>query len=204
MTAIRLTSPYPERNKGPILEVLRQWLPQANGTVLEIASGTGQHAVHFAAHFSGLSWQPTDPDKASLGSIDAWRAHAQLPNLLPALALDVREPVWPLERAAAVVCINMIHISPWECTVALFSGAARVLDKGAVVVLYGPFRRADIPTAPSNEAFDEDLRRRNPAWGLRQLEDVDAIARQHDFDRVATVDMPANNLTVVFRKGEGG
>lgn len=195
----RRYSPSVVRNRDPILEVLRRVLPPA-GSVLEIASGSGEHAVHFAAALPGLTWQPTDTDPDSLRSIAVWYAEAALPNLLPPAELDVMQPVWPLARADAVVCINMLHISQWKATEALFAGAARLLSAGAPLALYGPFRRAGVPTAPSNEAFDESLRSRNPAWGLRDLEDVTAAAEAAGFKLDEVVDMPANNLTVILRR----
>lgn len=187
------------RNAGPIAAVLRDALP-ARGLALEAASGTGEHAVRFAREFPGLLWQPSDPDPAALRSIEAWRSGAGLANLLPAIALDVATPAWPVERADAIVCINMTHIAPWAATLGLVRGAGRLLAAGAPLILYGPFRRRSVPTAPSNEAFDASLRARDPQWGLRELEAVVAAAeaRGLTLDRVA--EMPANNLTAVLRK----
>lgn len=195
----RRHSPSAARNRDPILEVLRRVLPPA-GTVLEIASGTGEHAVHFAAALPGLTWQPTDADAESLRSIAAWRDEAALPNLLPPVALDVTSPRWPIERADALVCINMIHISPWEATLALFAGAVRLLPGDAPLMLYGPFRRAGEPAVPSNEDFDASLRRRNVAWGIRDLDDVTVAAEASGFGLSDVVGMPANNLSVIFRR----
>ncbi len=192
-------SPSAARNRDPILEVLRRALPPS-GTVIEIAGGTGEHAVHFAAALPCLTWQPTDPDPDSLRSIAAWRAEAALPNLLPPIELDVTWSRWPIDRADAVMCINMIHISPWKATPALFVGAARLLPAGAPLVLYGPYRRAGVPTAPSNEAFDTSLRSRNSAWGLRDLDEVTATAGAHGFALAEVVEMPTNNLSVVYRR----
>ena len=197
----RLFSPSTARNRGPILEVLRRVLPAA-GTVLEIASGTGEHAVHFAAHFPHLVWQPTDRDPAALGSIAAWIEAAGLKNIRPPVLLDVCEQNWPIDRADAIVCINMIHISPWAATEALMRAAGRLLPAGGILFLYGPYRRADRATAASNEAFDADLRRRNPEWGLRALEAVTAAAASHGLSLLETIEMPANNLSVVFSRSD--
>jgi len=196
----RLLAPAAERNRGPILDVLRRVLP-ASGSVLEIASGTGQHAVHFAQALPGLRWQPSDPDAHARRSISAWVAHAGLPNLAEPLAFDVRDASsWPEVALDAIVCINMIHISPWACTDALFTGAARVLRPGGVLFLYGPYRREGRHTAPSNEAFDQQLRSRDPSWGVRDLETVVALGLDRGLDCVEVVEMPANNLSVVFRR----
>jgi SAM-dependent methyltransferase len=195
----RRHAPAAERNREPILAVLRRHLP-AEGLVLEVASGTGQHAVHFAAALPGLAFQPSDPDPSARGSIDAWAAASGLPNLRPALDLDAGARAWPALRAEAVLCINMIHISPWTATLGLLAGSARVLPPGGVLLLYGPYRRDDVETAPGNEEFDRSLRLRNPAWGLRRLEDVTAEAARQGLRRVEVADMPANNLCVVFRR----
>jgi SAM-dependent methyltransferase len=195
----RRSSPSTARNRDPILAVLRRVLP-AQGLVLEIAEGTGEHAVHFAAHLPRLQWQPSDPDPDARASIDAWRASAALSNLLPSIALDVTADPWPVARADAIVCINMIHISPWAATEGLMAGAARLLPRDGVLFLYGPYRREGRHTAPSNEAFDQDLRRRNPAWGVRDLEEVAALAARNGLDLKEVVEMPANNLSVVFRR----
>jgi SAM-dependent methyltransferase len=195
-------APAPERNRDPILAVLREVLP-TSGTLLELASGTGQHAVFFARAFPGLVWQPTDVDPESLESIEAWRAEEPLPNLRPALALDVRADVWPVASADAVLCINMIHISPWEACQGLMRGAARVLTPGGRLILYGPYFVEGRPTAPSNLAFDASLRARDPAWGVRELGAVTEEARRHGLERERVVDMPSNNLTVLFRQPPG-
>lgn len=199
MSDHRRTAPAAARNRDPILNVLREMLP-ASGTVLEVASGTGEHAIHFARGLPHLDWQPSDPDADARLSIAAWREAEGLANLESPLELDAASSDWPVDRADAVVCINMIHISPWDATLGLMAGAGRLLASGAPLVLYGPYRREGHVTAPSNAAFDEDLKSRNPAWGLRLLEDVarEADAQGFDLDRV--VEMPANNLTVVFRK----
>lgn len=192
-------APAAERNRDPILAVLRRVLPARPGAlVLEVASGSGQHAVHFAAALPHLRWQPSDQDPVARDSVAAWRAEAGLDNLLPPLSLDVRGP-WPVQAADAIFCANMIHISPWACTLALLSGAAAVLPPGSPLVLYGPYRRGGAHTAPSNAAFDASLRSRDPSWGVRDLEAVVAQARGFALDEV--VEMPANNLTVVLRRG---
>jgi SAM-dependent methyltransferase len=191
----KLCAPAAERNRDPILAVLRRVLPD-RGTVLEIASGTGQHAVSFARALTGLRWQPSDPSAEARDSIEAWRAEAS--NVLPPLALDAAAEAWPIDRADAVVCINMIHIAPWSACVGLLRGAGRVLPPGGVLVLYGPYKRGGAHTAPSNEAFDRDLRVRDPAWGVRDVDDVAAEARAHGLAVREIVQMPANNLTLVL------
>lgn len=195
----RRTAPATERNREPILAVLREELP-GSGLVLEVASGTGEHAVHFARALPGLVWQPSDPSPDALRSIAAWSAAGGLDNVLPPLALDAAAPLWPIDRADALVCINMVHISPWAATEGLMQGAGRLLSAGAPLCLYGPYRRAGQPIAPSNAAFDSDLRSRNPDWGLRDLEAVAILAEAQELRLERVVEMPANNLTVVFRK----
>jgi SAM-dependent methyltransferase len=192
-------SPSAERNRDAILAVLRNVLPQ-RGTVLEIASGTGQHAIHFAAALPGVAWQPSDADAAARASIAAWTAHSGLTNIRPPLDLDVCRNAWGIDAAHALVCINMIHISPWAATEALIDGAARVLDPGGVLFLYGPYRRGGAHTASSNEAFDLQLRSRNPAWGVRDMEAVAQLAGAAGFAFDEPLAMPANNFSVVFRK----
>ncbi len=258
-----------ERNKGPILEVLKRVLPET-GLVLEIGSGTGQHAAHFAPRLPGLVWQPTDPDPEMRASIDAWAQEALgeaarpgvapenknrgaartgnqqeawsgaegsatgnqqeapgeaarpgvspenknspeaatgnqqetgAPNLRPALDLDVTGDTWPVTEAAAVFSANMIHIAPWDCCEGLLAGAGRILSPNGVLCLYGPFKIGGRHTAPSNESFDQSLRARDPAWGVRDLDDVAQAAEAHGLALTETVAMPANNLTVVFLKG---
>jgi SAM-dependent methyltransferase len=193
-------APAAARNREPILDVLRRHLPH-EGLVLEFASGTGQHVVHFAEALPSLTFQPSDPNESARASVDDWARTLGLANVRPALPLDASAGAWPVAKADAILCINMIHISPWEATVGLIEGAARTLPADGVLYLYGPYRRAGHPTAPSNEDFDRDLRSRNPAWGLRHLEDVAALAARHGFAAPTVVDMPANNLSVVFRKG---
>jgi hypothetical protein len=196
----RRSAPHVARNAAPIADVLRGILPE-RGFVLEVASGTGEHVLHFARAFPKLLWQPSDPDPAAVRSIEAWRIEAGLFNLLPAIPLDARAAQWPVARADAVLCINMIHISPWAATMGLMRGAGRLLDAGAPLFLYGAYRRAGIETAPSNEAFDESLRARDPAWGLRDLDEVVAEAEQNGFGLETVIEMPANNISVIFRKG---
>jgi SAM-dependent methyltransferase len=188
------------RNREPILAVLRRCLP-GPASVLEIASGAGEHAVFFARALPQARWRPTDPDAGARASIAAWRAAADLPNLDAPLALDAADPAsWPTAPVDAVVCINMIHISPWVAAEGLMAGAGRLLPTGGQLVVYGPFLEADLPTAPSNIAFDESLRARDPAWGLRRLDDVVALALRHGLRLAERVAMPANNLTLVFVK----
>ena len=191
-------APATGRNREPILAVLRDVLAE-RGTVLEVASGTGEHVVHFAAAFPQLAFQPSDPDPDALASIEAWRAEAGLGNVLAPVRLDAAADEWPVDRADAILCINMVHISPWAATVGLMRGAGRLLPEGGPLVLYGPYRRMGVPTAPSNEAFDESLRSRDPEWGLRKLEDVTAEAQANGLALERIVEMPANNLTAVFR-----
>ena len=199
MTDARLEYPATHRNRDVILDVLRGALPQT-GVVLEIASGSGEHVIHFAQAMPALTFQPTDPEEAALKSIAAWTAHNALKNVNPPLILDAASDDWPLTSADAILCINMIHISPWRATEGLVRGAARLLKTGAPLYLYGPYRRAGVATAPSNETFDESLKSRNVEWGLRQLEDVAALTKAHGFSGAAVTEMPANNLSVVFRK----
>jgi len=195
----RHVAPAAERNREPILSVLRRVLP-ASGQVLEIASGTGQHIVHFAAALPGLTWQPSDPDEAARESIAAWTAHAGLANVRAPLALDVLQAPWGVDAAQAVVCINMIHIAPWAAAQALFAGAGRLLAPGGVLFLYGPYRRGGAHTAPSNAAFDAQLRAADPAWGVRDLEDVAALGEAAGLALEEVVPMPANNFSLVFRR----
>lgn len=199
MTDHRRYAPAAARNRDPILAVLRSVLP-AQGTVLEVASGSGEHAIHFAAALPDLRIQPSDPDPAAVLSITAWAAMAGLANLLPPLRLDAAAADWPVARADAILCINMIHIAPWAATLGLLAGAGRLLEAGAPLFLYGPFRRAGRALEPSNAAFDQDLRRRDPAWGLRVLEDVAERAAAAGFAAPLVTEMPANNLSVVFVK----
>jgi len=191
-------APATARNREPIREVLARVLP-ARGTVLEIASGSGEHAVYFAGVFPALAWQPSDASGSALASIAAWRAEAGLANLRAPIELDVTTAVWPIAQADAIVCINLVHISPWQATLGLFAGAARVLAAGALLYLYGPYRFAGAFTAASNAAFDRSLRERDPQWGVRDVADLELAARGHGFVLGDTIAMPANNHSLVFR-----
>ena len=221
-TGAKRSAPAAQRNREPIIEVLREWLP-AKGLVLEIASGTGEHAVAFAEAFPHLEWQPSDIHPDALSSIAAWRAEAALPNLHDPVALDASAPDWPVSQADALLSIkmdsdscddskpaekggfdvvlnlNMVHISPWSAALGLLDGAARVLKRGGALILYGPWLRAGVETAPSNLAFDQQLRERDPEWGLRRVEDFDAAASNRGFALEQTRAMPANNLMLLFR-----
>jgi hypothetical protein len=187
------------RNRGPILEVLRQVLPVA-GTVLEIASGSGEHAVFFADAFPDLIWHPTDPDPDNRASIRAWIAETGVTNVTAPADLNAAARAWPVTHADAIVCINMIHISPWEATLGLLAGAARTLPTAAPLYLYGPYRRNGRHTASSNEDFDQSLRAQNPEWGVRDLDEVSEAAAQAGLTLTEVIEMPANNLSVVFRR----
>ncbi|MGF6374193.1 SAM-dependent methyltransferase [Paraburkholderia sp. RAU6.4a] len=202
MTDSRQHSPSAERNREPILAVLREALP-ASGRVLEIASGTGEHAICFAGALPGLDWQPSDADAQARESIAAWTAQAGLANLRAPLALDVHQPDWGVDALDAVVCINMIHISPWNAAQALFDGAGRRLVDGGVLYLYGPYRRGGAHTAPSNEAFDQWLKSRDPEWGVRDMEAVVALGDTAGLTCERVVAMPANNFSLVFTKRAG-
>lgn len=191
-------APATLRNRDAIAAVLADWLP-ASGTVVEVASGSGEHVVHFAARFPALDWQPSDPDPAALTSIAAWCAEAGPANIAPPLMLDAAAPAWPIARADALLCINMVHISPWAATLGLFAGAARHMPRGAPLILYGPYVERDVPTAESNLAFDASLRARNPEWGLRDTEAVTAAAAQAGLAFAERRAMPANNLMLLFR-----
>ncbi|MBC2777486.1 DUF938 domain-containing protein [Parasphingopyxis marina] len=190
-------APATARNRDAIADVLRDVLPET-GTVLEIASGSGEHAIHFAEVFPALRWQPSDPDPACLASIAAWSAESGRANIAPPLELDAASADWPVERADAILCINMIHISPWAATEGLMAGAGRLLAPGVPLYLYGPYRVEGRETAPSNLQFDRWLKERDPAWGLRRLEAVAEEAERHDLRLVRVADMPANNLSLIF------
>ncbi len=196
----RRYAPSTVRNREAILAVLKPHLP-GRGLVLEVASGAGEHTAFFAAACGpDLSFQPTDPDAASHASIDAWAGALGLANVRPALVLDAAAVTWPVDQADAVICINMIHIAPWSATEGLIRGAARVLPPGGLLYIYGPYRRDGQHTAPSNEAFDRDLKSRNPEWGVRDLEAVTEVAAKHGFSAPLVEQMPANNLSVMFRR----
>jgi len=195
-TGIRRQAPAAARNVEPIGDVLADWLP-STGLVLEIASGTGEHALAFARRFPNLDWQPSDPDPEALASIAAWQADGP-GNLKPPLQLDVCDARWPLDRADAILCINMVHISPWETSLGLLDGAERLLPAGAPLILYGPWLEAEVEAAPSNLAFDRDLRARDPRWGLRLVEDFAAEAASRGFILADRCAMPSNNLMLRF------
>jgi SAM-dependent methyltransferase len=192
------SAPAAARNREPILAVLRDYLPRP-AFVLEIASGTGEHAVWFSSALSDLTWQPTDREPEALRSIAAWRAMTGTPNLLPPLRLDAASDSWPVVEADAVVAINMVHVAPWTATRGLIAGAARVLTPGGMLLLYGPFSQGGVHTAASNARFDQELRARDPSWGIRDLNEITALANQHGFAAPDLIEMPANNLTVAFR-----
>jgi hypothetical protein len=196
---VKLRSPAVERNTGPIGEVLAEWLP-ATGTVLEVASGSGEHAVAFARAFPLLQWQPSDPDIAALSSVECWRAEEGSPNLLPPVRLDAASPSWPLDHADAVVAINMVHISPWEASLGLLEGAAGLLPSGGALIFYGPWRFEGQPLEASNAAFDRSLKERDPRWGLREVGTFAEEARQRGLGLVEQRLMPANNRMLLFRR----
>jgi SAM-dependent methyltransferase len=194
----RRSAPAALRNREPIAEVLKDWLP-STGLVLEVASGTGEHAALFAERFPNLEWQPSDVDPDALRSIRAWRDEARLPNLRDPLRLDAASAEWPIAKADAVLSINMVHISPWTSALGLLDGAARLLSGGGALILYGPWLKDDVPTADSNMAFDADLRRRDPQWGLRRVEDFAAAAAERGLVLQEVRAMPANNLMLLLR-----
>lgn len=212
----RQYAPATQRNREPILSILRQVLPP-DGTVLEISSGTGEHAIFFAPRLAPRLWLPSDPNPLARASIASWRDSFPAPNLYPPVALDVRDSVWAVEQTPlpeelqgldlnqhpirAIVNINMIHISPWSATLGLMAGASRLLSAGDVLYLYGPYKQGGSHTAPSNAAFDQSLQMQNPEWGVRDLEAVIAAAEAAGLAFVQTWDMPANNLSVLFQRG---
>ena len=192
------SAPAALRNREPIANVLSDWLP-ASGTVLELASGTGEHAVHFARRFPNLDWQPSDVHADALASIAAHRVAADLPNILPPITLDASSPDWSVERADAVLSINMVHISAWTAALGLVDGAARLLSSGAPLILYGPWLQGGVEPAATNLAFDADLKRRDPSWGLRRVEEFAAAAAERGLMLAETRSMPANNLMLLLR-----
>lgn len=209
----RQYAPATQRNRAAILDVLLQVLPPT-GTVLEVSSGTGEHAIFFAPRLLPRQWIPSDPNPVARASIAAWREHCPADNLYPAIALDASDPVWTVEQEnlpelpdrdfnrdsiVVIVNINMIHIAPWSACLGLIAGARRILPPGGVLYLYGPFKQGDKHTAPSNAAFDESLRSQNPEWGVRDLDQVVAVAQAQNLSLVKTYTMPANNLSVVFQ-----
>ncbi|HEV7261112.1 MAG TPA: DUF938 domain-containing protein [Bosea sp. (in: a-proteobacteria)] len=195
----RLRAPAAARNRDAILTVLREVLP-TTGTVLEIASGSGEHAVHFAAALPALAFQPSDPSADALASISAWTAQRGANNILPPLQINAAAEDWPSCAPDAILCINMIHIAPWSAAQGLVRHAGRLLPAGGPLILYGPFKRPDRPLEPSNAAFDASLRERDPEWGLRELEDVAALAAAAGFGAPEVIEMAANNLSVIFRR----
>lgn len=197
-TANKRHAPATLRNRDAIVDILAGALPPT-GLVLEVASGSGEHIVHFAGHFPALEWQPSDPDPHALASIAAWSGEAALPNLRVPVMLDAAA-AWPIDLADALLCINMVHIAPWEATVGLMRGAAQVLPAGGLLYLYGPYLRDGVETAASNAAFDHSLRQRDPAWGLRSVEAVTKAAADEGIMLERLVEMPANNLSLLFRK----
>lgn len=192
--------PATQRNQQPILEVLQRILPDGPITVLEVASGSGQHGLHFVRAMSHVTWQPSDIDDVGLASIEAWRADSKQDNLLAPVRLDATDEEWPVAKVDAIFSANMVHISPWAATLGLLAGAGRVLKDDGLLILYGPYRITGRKTAESNEAFDESLQGRDPAWGLRKLDDVIDAAAKHGLLLKEIVDMPANNVTVVFER----
>lgn len=195
----RRSAPAALRNREPIADVLEDWLP-ASGTVLEIASGSGEHAVHFAGRFPALCWQPSDVDEGALASILAWREESGLANLLPPIQIDSAAQDWPVKRADAILSINMVHISPWASALGLLEGCRRLLGKGSPLIVYGPWLADDVATSPSNMAFDADLKSRDPRWGLRRLEEFAAAAADRGLNLVERRAMPANNMMMLFHR----
>lgn len=190
-------APATERNRDVIADILNDALP-TSGLVLEVASGTGEHAFHFAQKFQQLKWQPSDPDPAALASIGAWIADSTTANILLPLQIDA-STTWSVNHADAIICINMVHISPWAATLGLLKNAARILPVDGLLYLYGPYRRYDVPTAPSNDEFDQSLKDRNADWGLRNVEDVAKEASDVGMHLEQLIEMPANNLSLIFR-----
>lgn len=195
-----LFSPAAARNVAPVAEVLKRVLPPC-GLVLEIASGSGEHAAHFARALPALVWQPSDPDEAARRSIVAHARAAGLANIRSPLAIDATRKPWPVAQVDAIIAINMIHIAPWDATIGLMAGAEATLVEGGVLYLYGPFREAGVHTALSNAAFDDNVRARNASWGVRDIEAVAAAGRAHDLHLAERVTMPANNLSLIFHRG---
>ena len=193
---VRRQAPAAARNVGPIGDVLAEWLPKS-GTVLEIASGTGEHALAFAMRFPNLDWRPSDPDPEALASIEAWRADGPS-NLRSPVHIDTRSDEWPVDRADAILCVNMVHISPWGSAIGLLDGAQRILEPAGRLILYGPWIEAEVETAPSNIAFDQSLRSRNAEWGLRRVEDFAVEAAARGLVLTGRREMPSNNIMLRF------
>jgi hypothetical protein len=199
VAGVRRSAPAVARNREPIADVLAEWLPES-GVVLELASGSGEHALYFAERFPGLQWQPSDVYPDALASIEAWRALAGLANVRAPIAIDAAAPGWLIDHADAVLSINMVHISPWGSALGLIAGAARVLATGAPLILYGPWLKDDIATVSSNLAFDADLKQRDPRWGLRRVEAFAEAATAQGLELVETRQMPANNLMLLLKR----
>lgn len=198
------SAPPALRNRELIAEILAEELPASGpdvGMVLEVASGTGEHALLFAERFRDLTWQPSDPDQAARASIDEWRGEAGLPNLLPVMELDAASAEWPIDTAAAILCINMVHISPIAATEGLMAAAGVLLGPNAPLILYGPYIEEGVETVPSNFGFDASLRSRDPQWGLRHTGWMDQLAQQNGLTRARRIAMPANNIMLIYRKG---
>ncbi|SNY93484.1 Protein of unknown function [Cohaesibacter sp. ES.047] len=198
-SASKLSSPSAQRNREPIRLLLQDVLP-TSGLVLELASGTGEHIIHFAQHFSHLIWQPSDPSEEARASIAAWIEDVERDNLRQPLTIDASREDWTIEAADAIIAINMVHISPWAATEGMMKTAGKLLPQGGKLILYGPYRQKGQPFVESNAAFDGSLRERNPEWGVRHLEDVVDLAKRSELDLVRTETMPANNLCVVFER----
>lgn len=192
-------APATLRNRDAIIAVLQEVLPDS-GTVLEVASGTGEHAVYFGEKFPDLTWQPSDPDPDGCRSIAAWTKRAGVGNVLPPLQLDALALRWDIEKPSAILCINMVHIAPWEASIGMFEKAALLLEPGSSFYLYGPYFRGDAPTAQGNLDFDRSLKSRNLRWGIREVADMDALATKNGFTRADLVEMPANNLSLIYRR----
>jgi Protein of unknown function (DUF938) len=198
---LRRYAPATERNREPILAILQQVLP-STGTILEISSGTGEHAVFMAPQLAPRHWLPSDPNPEARASIAAWQQSAPCDDIHPPIDLDASSSEWLVsskEPITAIVNINMIHIAPRSAYLGLFAGASRILPVGGILYLYGPFKQGGVHTAPSNAAFDESLRSQNPAWGIRDLEEITAVAHSHNLELQQVYPMPANNLSVVFK-----
>jgi hypothetical protein len=196
---VKQHAPATQRNREPIARVLAEELPES-GCVLEVAAGTGEHAMFFARRFPTLEWLPSDPSEEALASIAAYREEYPADNLAEPVKLDASSRKWPVEGAEAILCVNMVHISPWEASTGLFDGAARLLNKGAPLILYGPYFEEGVEPAPSNLDFDRSLKARDPRWGIRDLAEIDRLAARSGFTRTARHEMPANNLTLVYRR----
>jgi hypothetical protein len=197
---MKFSSPAAQRNIGPIGDVLEHWLPE-RGLVLELASGSGEHGLAFARRFRNLIWQPSDPDAQARASIAAWQADSEgAENYRPPVAINAADQIWPVEAADVIMAVNMVHISPWAATLGMMAGATRILPEMGALILYGPYFEDDVVPAPSNLAFDESLKSRNEAWGIRHLDDVRQAARHEGLELVDRKEMPANNLMLLFRK----